>query len=377
MICWFCWCIWCSFMFTFDFFDTHWSIWQCQVFFMFFISLCIYVIYAIIWFIFLFDYLIYLIIWFVWYDCDIMLFVVDVCACVEMLNELMYPENSQKKTRLKLLTGRFHPYSPATMPDETMERLTRRRLGYFEAAVLNDEAEFGPAVNARRWPHGQSWPVLESWDSHLIMCKGWPASHFFGQSLCTHQMINAIMQGQYMMYMTVFFDILIILYFLLLLILLHPFWSFYLFFNLYMIYMCLLCLTFRHIDQSLIHLVWTVPQGMRSQWSYVMASLACHTDHPASTLVIWCMEKHEKQRLWGCLICLGFLGQWRMWRYINYINNVNLCKVHKVHKIYRFYQRYRKYVKVNKIYKIIRYIRLYKIYKKYKLYIKYINPEYW
>lgn len=178
---------------------------------------------------FLFDYLIYLIIWFVWYDCDIMLFVVDVCACVEMLNELMYPENSQKKTRLKLLTGRFHPYSPATMPDETMERLTRRRLGYFEAAVLNDEAEFGPAVNARRWPHGQSWPVLESWDSHLIMCKGWPASHFFGQSLCTHQMINAIMQGQYMMYMTVFFDILIILYFLLLLILLHPFWSFIVF----------------------------------------------------------------------------------------------------------------------------------------------------
>lgn len=229
MICWFCWCIWCSFMFTFDFFDTHWSIWQCQVFFMFFISLCIYVIYAIIWFIFLFDYLIYLIIWFVWYDCDIMLFVVDVCACVEMLNELMYPENSQKKTRLKLLTGRFHPYSPATMPDETMERLTRRRLGYFEAAVLNDEAEFGPAVNARRWPHGQSWPVLESWDSHLIMCKGWPASHFFGQSLRTHQMINAIMQGQYMMYMTVFFDILIILYFLLLLILLHPFWSFIVF----------------------------------------------------------------------------------------------------------------------------------------------------
>ena len=108
-----------------------------------------------------------------------------------------------------------------------------------------------------------------------------------------------------------------------------------------------------------------------------MASQACHTDHPASTLVIWCMEKHEKQRLWGCLICLGFLGQWRMWRYINYINNVNLCKVHKVHKIYRFYQRYRKYVKVYKIYKIIRYIRLYKIYKKYKLYIKYINPEYW
>lgn len=50
--------------------------------------------------------------------------------------------------RLKILTGKFHPYSSAAM-DETPEKLMRRRLGYFETAVLKDEAEFGP-VNARR-----------------------------------------------------------------------------------------------------------------------------------------------------------------------------------------------------------------------------------
>jgi len=60
----------------------------------------------------------------------------------------MYSENTQKKTRLKILTGKFHPSSSATM-DETPEKLRARRIGYFQTAVLNDEAEFGP-VNARR-----------------------------------------------------------------------------------------------------------------------------------------------------------------------------------------------------------------------------------
>ena len=161
------------------------------------------------------DYLIYffyLIIWFIWLF-DLFDMIVTLCflwlMCVHVLKCWMSwctQKIPKKKPGWSFSPARFHPYSTATMPDETRERLTRRRVGYFEAAVLNDEAEFGPAVNARRtWPHGQSWPVLESWDSHLIMCKGWPASHFFGQSLCTHQMINAIMQGQYMMYMTVFF----------------------------------------------------------------------------------------------------------------------------------------------------------------------------
>lgn len=158
-------------------------------------------------------YLIYLIIWFVWYDCDIMLFVVDVCACVEWVDVLRkYPEKNQAQDPDRQVPSKFKCYN-----------------GWNAREIEGTQDRIFSNGSPQRW--GRVRPcqctaadltlrtVLESWDSHLMICKGWPAIHFFGQSLCTHQMINAIMQG---LYMSVFFDM---LYFL---ILLHSFYLFFL-----------------------------------------------------------------------------------------------------------------------------------------------------
>ena len=87
---------------------------------------------------------------------------VDVCVCVlvflfgwfHFFNYMLLfiPREYPAKTRLKILTGRYHPRSTAGAREDPAS-LDMRRQGYFNAAVLNDEAEFGP-VNAQRSNQG-------------------------------------------------------------------------------------------------------------------------------------------------------------------------------------------------------------------------------